>query len=129
MPEVCIIPVRETGTYNKNSPKKGIFCRGARDGEVLVGENGAYEKRLPHKERESLVGVPGFEPGTSRTRTVRSSRAEPHPAGKAEGIIPVAFAFGKPATIPRICTQRTRPVIQGEGLFLHNIDIGQRVSS
>ena len=33
-----------------------------------------------------FVGVPGFEPGTSRTRTVRSSRAEPHP---------VAFPGGK----------------------------------
>jgi hypothetical protein len=36
-------------------------------------------KQKTPKEEVLLVGVPGFEPGTSRTRTVRSSRAEPHP--------------------------------------------------
>jgi hypothetical protein len=34
-----------------------------------------------------LVGAPGFEPGTSRTRTVRSSRAEPRPVdSRAAGL-------------------------------------------
>ena len=30
-------------------------------------------------QEDNLVGAPRFELGTSRTRTVRSSRAEPRP--------------------------------------------------
>ncbi len=44
---------------------------------------------------KTKVGVGGFEPPTSRSRTVRSSRAEPHPVG---AIIPQPFLL--PQAIP-----------------------------
>jgi hypothetical protein len=45
----------------------------------------------------SPVGAPGFEPGTSATRTQRSSRAEPRPELEfsSAGIIMHAGAFCK----------------------------------
>jgi hypothetical protein len=55
----------------------------------LAGMPGRYPFLSPRRESPcslchcgaSLVGAGGFEPPTSRTRTVRSNRAEPRPDG------------------------------------------------
>jgi hypothetical protein len=56
----------------------GVLVAGERTRPVLC-QGGEAESAGRHQGAKAMVGVSGFEPPTSRSRTVRSSQAELHP--------------------------------------------------